>query len=318
MTTIPIDTATLAETRRFNRLLSFLPRFTIRNRFTPRMIQSLLRLSQAGSDAKLRRAGLRVDHVRAPVPLRILRPAGPVRALILDYHGGGWAIGNPAMNDALNTATIGACEVAVVSVDYRLAPATPLEDMLADCVAAARHVLDGGLAEYAGLPVILIGESAGAHLAAATLLELKRWPSLLAKVAGAVLYYGIYDLTGTPSARAAGIDTVVLNGPDLAPALARLTPHLNEDERRAPPLSPLFGDLSGLPPALLIAGERDPLIDDTRLMAQKWAAVAPVEMQLLPEAPHGFIRFPTRMAKLTQAAVHGWINGVLAPATLLP
>lgn len=314
MSFIQIPPATLAEARRFNRLLGILPRFTIRNHWTPRLIQGALRLSQTGADIKLRRAGIVVDTIATPVPLRILRPAGPLRAVVLDFHGGGWVIGNPQLNDRLNTALIAACDVAVVSVAYRLAPTVTIEAMLADCVAAARWLLDGGMPECANLPVIVIGESAGAHLAAATLLELKRWPALLSKIKGAVLYYGVYDLTGTPSARAAGIDTVVLNGPDLAPALARLTPHLTDTERRAPPLSPLYGDLSGFPPALLVGGERDALVDDTRLMAARWAEAAPVELQVLPEAPHGFIRFPTRMAQLTQARVHEWINALLAPS----
>ena len=316
MTSIPIDDAALAEARRFNRLLSFLPRFTIRNRFTPKLVQSLLRLSQTGGERSLRRAGIELEHAHAPgeppVPLRILRPAGRPRVLILDFHGGGWAIGNAAMNDRLNAAFVTACDAVVVSVDYRLAPATPLEGMLADCVAAARWVLADGLPGCAGLPIIVVGESAGAHLAAATMLELQRWPALLTRISGAVMYYGVYDLCGTDSARKAGADTVVLNGPDLVPALARLTPHLNDAERRLPPLSPLYGDLTGLPPALLIAGESDPLIDDTRLMAAKWGAAAPVELQLLPQAPHGFIRFPTRMAALTRAWVHAWINATVA------
>ncbi|MDB5959843.1 MAG: alpha/beta hydrolase [Massilia sp.] len=308
---LPITPATLAEARRFNRLLSLLPRFTIRKHWTPRLIQSLLRLSQTGADFKMRRAGLTIDTIDTPVPIRILRPAGQVRAVILDYHGGGWAIGNPQLNDQRNAALIDACQVAVVSVDYRLAPATALEDMLADCLAAARWLLEGGLREYVDLPVIIIGESAGAHLAAATLLELKRWPDLLAKVSGAVLYYGVYDLVGSPSAHAAGSDTLVLDGPDLVSALARLTPHLSDAERRLPPLSPLYGELAGLPPALLIGGALDPLIDDTRLLAARWAAVAPVELHVLPEAPHGFIRFPTAMAKLTQDWVHSWINALI-------
>lgn len=66
-----------------------------------------------------------------------------------------------------------ACEVAVVSVDYRLAVSTPVEGLMDDCLSAARWLLGSDCEEFAGLPVIIIGESAGGHLAAATLLRLK-------------------------------------------------------------------------------------------------------------------------------------------------
>jgi acetyl esterase/lipase len=160
----------------------------------------------------------------------------------------------------------------------------------------------------AGLPVLLAGESAGGHLAAATLLRLQAWPELLARVAGAVLYYGVYDLTGTPSVRAAPPETLVLDGPDIVDGLRHLTRELSDAERAAAPFSPLHGDLAGLPPALMLAGALDPLRDDTLLMARRWAACAPVESHLLPEAPHGFIRFPTRMAQAARARVHAWIG----------
>ena len=63
----------------------------------------------------------------------------------------------------LNVAMVNACEVAVVSVDYRLAVNTPVEGILEDCLATARWLL-GDCEEFAGLPVIVVGESAGGHL----------------------------------------------------------------------------------------------------------------------------------------------------------
>jgi acetyl esterase/lipase len=158
------------------------------------------------------------------------------------------------------------------------------------------------------LPVYILGESAGGHLAAATLLRLKRWPDLLRRIDGAILYYGVYDLAGTPSVRQAGADTLVLHGPSMLDSLRLLTPGLTDEQRREAPLSPLYGDLCGMPPVLMFAGERDPLRDDTTLMAERWRAVAVVECHLLPEAPHGFIRFPTRMAAQVRQRVYEWIR----------
>jgi acetyl esterase/lipase len=308
-----LDDDTLQDARSFNRKLQWAPRFRINNRVLPLLVNSLLRLSQLGADGKLARDGIHVMRLTAyadglQVPVRVLRGARSAGGVVLDFHGGGWAVGNAAMNDQLNAGLINACDVAVVSVDYRLAPAAPLAAILDDCLAAARWLLDGGLPDYDGLPIYVLGESAGGHLAAATLLRLKQWPKLLRRIQGAILYYGVYDLAGTPSVRQAGADTLMLHGPSMLDSLRLLTPGLTDEQRRVAPLSPLYGDLAGMPPALMIVGERDPLRDDTLLMAERWRAEAAVECHLLPEAPHGFIRFPTRMAAQVRQRVYEWIG----------
>ncbi|MPQ83542.1 alpha/beta hydrolase [Pseudomonas sp. MAFF 730085] len=301
----PASEPELAQMRQFNKKLAWLPRFKIRNRVTPRLIQALLRATQTlkkAPAAQTRRVG--VGGVQ--VPVRILRPQGKAKGVVLDIHGGGWVIGNAQMDDDLNLGMLNACDVAVVSVDYRLAVNTPVEGLMEDCLAAARWLL--GSDEFAGLPVIVVGESAGGHLAAATLLALKQWPDLLKRVSGAVLYYGVYDLSGTPSVRAAGPHTLVLDGPGMVQALRLLTPGLTDEARRQPPLSPLYGDFNGLPPALMFVGELDPLKDDTLLIAERWGAVAQVEAHLLPESAHGFIHFPVAMAAQVLAYSQTWIT----------
>ncbi|MGY2252395.1 alpha/beta hydrolase [Pseudomonas reactans] len=294
----PASEPELAEMRRFNQKLAWLPRFKIRNRVTPRLIQALLRVSQ-----KIKRAPLAETRYADSVPVRILRPSGQPKGVVLDIHGGGWVIGNAQMDDDLNLGLVNVCDVAVVSVDYRLAVDTPVEGLMDDCLAAARWLLT--TEEFAGLPVIVVGESAGGHLAAATMLALKQWPALLQRVSGTVLYYGVYDLTGTPSVRAAGPDTLLLDGPGMVDALRLLTPGLSDDARRQPPLSPLYGDFEGLPPALMFVGELDPLKDDTLLIADRWPGA---EAHLLPEAAHGFIHFPVVMGAGVLAYSRQWIS----------
>ena len=297
----------LAQVRAFNRKLAWLPRFKVRNRLTPRLIQALLRVSQVGGAGKLRTHGLTAEQkLIGNVPVRIIRPKGKTKGVVLDFHGGGWVIGNAQMDDNFNIAIVNTCQVTVVSVDYRLAVSTPLEGLLEDCLNATRGVLSD--AEFAGLPVVVVGESAGGHLAAATLLALKQWPELLQRISGALLYYGVYDLTGTPSVRSAPADTLVLDGPGMVEALRSLTSELTDEQRRQPPLSPLYGDFSGFPPALLFAGELDPLRDDTLDIAKRWAQSAPVEMYLLPSSPHGFIHFPTAIAQEVLAYSRQWIS----------
>ncbi|MEG2902728.1 MAG: alpha/beta hydrolase fold domain-containing protein, partial [Massilia sp.] len=270
---LTFDDATLNEAKRFNARLARAPRFGSRHRFMPPLVQGLLRLSQVGADRKLRRAGLQVETRMVglegvQVQVRIIRPRGPVAGIVLDIHGGGWVVGNAPMNDAYNAAFASRCGLAVVSVDYRLAPRASVHEQMEECLAAARWLLQGGLPDHAGLPVIVVGESAGAQLAAATLQGLRAWPALLARIAGAVLYYGVYDMAGTDSVRRAGPETLVLDGPRMLAGLRRLTPDLDDAARRQPPLSPLFGELAGMPLALMIVGSSDPLLDDTLRMAQ--------------------------------------------------
>ncbi|MBC3956565.1 alpha/beta hydrolase [Pseudomonas triticifolii] len=299
--------------RQFNRTLGRLPRFRIKNRIAPTLIQALLRVSQIGGAGKLTRHGLHAEKQvvsanNVSVSVRIIRPKGKAKGVVLDFHGGGWVIGNAQMNDDLNVAMVNACEVAVVSVDYRLAVSTPVEGVMDDCFAAACWLLGNDCTEFAGLPVIVVGESAGGHLAAATLLKLKERPGLLERIKGALLYYGVYDLTGTASVRAAGPDTLVLDGPGMVDALRLLTPGLTDQQRQQPPLSPLYGDLTGLPPALMFVGDIDPLLDDTREMAERWKHSAEVEMHLLPESPHGFIHFPVAIGQKVLARSREWLK----------
>lgn len=305
----------LAHIRRINTALGWLPRFRIRNSIAPLAIQTLLRASQLGNPIKTAKHGLRIESSSVvmdgsvPVAVRIIRPAGKATGLVIDFHGGGWVIGNAQMDDDRNVAMVKECNVTVVSIDYRLAISTPIEGLLEDCLAATRFFLSEGCIEFADLPVIIVGESAGGHLAAATLLGLKAWPNLLQRVRGTVLFYGVYDMTGTPSVHAAGPDTLVLDGPGMVEAFRTLTPGLSDEQRRQPPLSPLYGDFTDFAPALMFAGEIDPLLDDTVQLAERWKKSADVEAHLLPSSPHGFIHFPTAMAARVLAYSREWITG---------
>ncbi|MEG5265853.1 alpha/beta hydrolase [Pseudomonas sp. JDS28PS106] len=300
----------LAQLRRFNRRLAWLPRFRIRNRLAPLAIQGLLRIGQLGASGKLARRGVNAERRQVsaggvPVWVRIIRPKVKPVGVVLDFHGGGWVIGNAQMNDAFNIAMVEECGLAVVSVDYRLAVSTPLEGLLDDCFAAACWLLNEDCKKFAGLPVMVVGESAGGHLAAATLLKLKTRPAMFDRIKGAVLYYGVYDLTGSESVRTAGRDTLVLDGPGMVDALRLLTPGLSDQERRQPHLSPLYGDFADFPPALLFVGELDPLRDDTLGIAGRWSNA---ELHVLPESPHGFIHFPTTMAQKVLAFSRTWMS----------
>lgn len=271
--------------------------------------------AQTVTAAWLRRRGVRVEILRIPspdggVPLRILHPPKPPRGVVLDMHGGGWVVGSAGLNDHLNADLATETGLAVVSVDYRLlneARGVMLHDAIADCAAAGRWLIDNAAARFGTLDIFVCGQSAGGHLAALTTMTL-RDEGRLSAVRGCVFVYGVYDLTGTPSVRAAGRDTLILNGPTLAADLARLLPDRDEAARRRPDVSPLYARMRDLPPALFIAGGIDPLRDDSALMADAWAAAAPAELIEVPLAPHGFIHFGGPIARRALSEIRTWLG----------
>lgn len=269
----------------------------------------------AVTEAALRRRGVRVSDAMitgpdGPLSLRLLEPAnpGPARILVVDLHGGGWVVGSAALNDRV-TGHLAQAGLAVASVDYRLldeAGGVWMPDAVADCEAALRWSLDEGMHRMKADRVFVIGESAGAHLAALAVLTL-RDKNLIAGLAGCIFIQGVFDLSATPSVRLADAGTLLFDGPGLARDLGRLTPGRDEAARRQADVSPLYADLSGMPPALFVMGEADPFRDDSRLMAEAWARQAPATLLEVPTAPHGFQHFGAPTAALAQAFVRRWI-----------
>lgn len=308
----------LAAQRRINAVLARAPRL----RTDPWRVEAGQRLSlwldaAAGrvTVPRLRKRGVTVEIVQTdddqPVPLRILRPAGPPRAVILDIHGGGWVLGSAGLNDRLNAhlAHHGFC---VVSVDYRLLSERRkvfIDCAIRDCLQAAywtvTHVDRLGAAD-----LFIAGESAGAHLAALTAVAL-RDQGLIDLVKGCVFSYGVFDLSGSESVRSAGPETLLFNGPTMQADLARLAPDRDEAGLRQADVSPLYADLTGLPPALFLAGEYDPLFEDSLLMATRWGEASEADLIRAPETPHGFLHFRGPAARGARTAIRHWVDARL-------
>jgi acetyl esterase len=183
-------------------------------------------------------------------------------------HGGGWVIGSIESHDAPCRELAARSGCAVVSVEYRLSPETPFPGPLDDCVAAVEWVATNG-AEIGvdGSRLVIAGDSAGGNLAAAvTLVARERGGPA---IAGQVLVYPATDHGyGTQSA----IDNA--EGYLLTmDAMHWFTGHyLGADPARAddPLASPLRAtDLGGLPPALVITAEFDPLRDEGEAYGHK-------------------------------------------------
>ena len=312
--------AELDEARRMNRGLMYMPRFRAPSAVSRMMIQAMVRTAYklvphgvSGVSASSRTVEWQGHSIR----LRILKPPGPVRGVYLDYHGGGWTIGSAAMDDRVNARIAAECRLAIISVDYSMLPDVTFPEMIEECAAAADWVFEKGLAELSAGELFIGGESAGAHLAACSMLRMRDSRRDFGRLKGVVLFYGPYDLGCTPSVRAAPRHTLVLHGPAMIGGIASLLPGSSEEERRAPAFSPLYADLKGLPPGLLLCGQLDPLIDDSRLMAERWQiASGNARLMVVPEAPHAFNRLFTRMASRTNALVRTWINARLAGAAI--
>jgi acetyl esterase/lipase len=309
--------AELDEIHRMNRRLRWAPRFRAPTPLGRLVIQSMLG-AQAFLPVGTRGLSVstrRITHMGHTVSLRILRPrpdlsrqGGPPHAVHIDYHGGGWAIGTAAMDDLVNAA-IAREGIAVVSVDYTTLPDITFENQIAQCHAAADWVFENAEAEFGTRDLFIGGESAGAHLAACAIVRLRDTRRDFDRLRGAVLFYGPYDLSATSSVRAAGVETLVLDGPAMVPGITRLLPDRDEQARRKPDVSPLYADLSRLPPALFLVGTIDPLIDDSRLMSQRWhAANGNARLIIVPDSPHAFNRLPTRAAARTNAWVRAWLD----------
>lgn len=308
--------AELEQVRRMNARLRWAPRFRAPTPLGRMAIQTMLG-AQAFFPVGLRGVGVstqRIMHKGHTISLRILKPGqGEVRGLYIDYHGGGWAIGTAAMDDLVNATIVRETGLVVVSVDYTTLPDITFENQIAQAHAAADWVFENAEAEFGVRDLFMGGESAGAHLAACSLIRLRDTRADFARLKGAVLFYGPYDLSASPSVRNATRDTLVLDGPAMVPGIAKLLPDRDEAGRRAPDVSPLYADLSRLPPAMLLVGTIDPLIDDSRMMAERWKAQSGnARLIVVPESPHAFNRLPTRLAARTNAFVRGWLQRRIA------
>jgi acetyl esterase len=235
-----------------------------------------------------------VDSEIAGVPVHVLEPPGEVRATYLHLHGGGWTMGGASKQDPRLWKTAKECAVRVVSVEYRLAPEHPWPAAADDCEAVAR-ALDG--------PLVIGGESAGAHLSAVTMQRVR------GRFVGANLVYGCYDLGMSPSQRLWGDRELVLSTPIISWHLDQLLPGLDREARRDPSISPLYAPMDDLPPALLTVGTDDPMLDDSRFLAARWPGA---ELAVYEGGFHGFDLFPVPQAEAAIERQHEFLNRVLA------
>jgi len=268
----------------------------------PPAVTRAARESGGGPFGPIVRSDLGVDRTipgpTGPLKVRTMVPPTPtVTGVYLHLHGGGWTLGAPHHYDVVLEELARAASLAIVSVDYRLAPEHPYPAGPDDCEAAALWLVERAQAEFGSSRLTIGGESAGAHLSAVTLLRL-RDKHQLRPFSRANLVFGAYDLAGLPSVELA-TDTLVLNRASTRWFMDQFVP---VDKRQDPDVSPLRADLRDLAPALFTVGTLDPLVDDSMFMYARWIAAGnAAELAIYPGGVHGFTSFSTDLARQARA-----------------
>jgi acetyl esterase len=243
----------------------------------------------------------RVDDRHVPadtgdIPVRVYTPAEAIGAdhgVVVWFHGGGWVIGDLDTAEASCRALANRSGCVVVSVDYRLAPEHPAPAALDDCLAALAWTVEN--AELLGVDasrVAVGGDSAGGNLAALVCQRVR--DDYGPDIDFQLLVYPAVDLTlSQPSVDENG------EGYFLTKASMEwfVESYLGEGDPKDPAVSPAFAaDLSGLPRALVITAEFDPLRDEGEAYAAGLrAAGVETEHRRYAGQIHGFFSMATML-----------------------
>jgi monoterpene epsilon-lactone hydrolase len=204
------------------------------------------------------------------------------RHVVLYFHGGVYVMGDAFLAAELASEVGRRTQAKAISVDYRLAPEHPYPAAVDDALAAYRGLLDDGVAPS---DIVFAGESAGGGLAVATLVNARDRGLALPAAAYVMSPYADLTLAGTTMQTRRDAD------PLLSPEAlkARIPDYANGQDAALGLISPVFADLSGLPPLIIQAGTHEVLLDDAVRLAQH-AASADVEvtLEVTPRVPHVF------------------------------
>lgn len=257
-------------------------------------------------DYRVARKILRPDPYKAPAAARISPaqaggvpgewvegPAG-TKNVLLYLHGGGY-FGCSAESHRPVTVSFALEGFRVLAPDYRLAPENQFPAAIDDAVAAYRGLLGEG---YSPEQIVVAGDSAGGGLALSLLVALRTAGVPLP--AGAALFSPWTDLAATgESVRTNAKRCAMFHGPDIGLS-ARY--YLGQVDPRNPLASPLYADLTGLPPILIHVGADEVLRDDsTRVAERARAAGVRVELKVWPVVPHAWQLAPHMIPEARQS-----------------
>ena len=204
------------------------------------------------------------------------------RHVVLYFHGGVYVLGDAFIAADLASQVGRRTHAKVISVDYRLAPEHPYPAAVDDALAAYEALLGDGTAPS---DIAFAGESAGGGLAIATLVNARDHGLPLPAAAFVMSPYADLTLAGTSMRTKHEVDPL-LSRENLEP---RVTDYTAGQDAASGLISPVFADLSGLPPLIIQAGTHEVLLDDAvRLAGQAAAADVEVTLDITPRVPHVF------------------------------
>jgi epsilon-lactone hydrolase len=204
------------------------------------------------------------------------------RHVVLYFHGGVYVMGDAFLAAELASQVGRRTHAKVISVDYRLAPEHPYPAAVDDALAAYGALLDNGNAPP---DIVLAGESAGGALAVATLVNARDHGLPLPAAALVMSPYADLTLAGTTMETKREVDPLMSR----EALQSRVTDYTAGQDAALGLISPIFADLSGLPPLIIQAGTHEVLLDDAvRLARQAATADVEVTLDITPGVPHVF------------------------------
>lgn len=206
-------------------------------------------------------------------------------SVVLYLHGGGYVFGGPDSHRELAWRLARETGVRVLVVDYRLAPEDPFPAAVEDATLAYRWLLEQGIAPE---NIAVAGDSAGGGLAAALLLNLTNLGIKLPKAL--VMISPWADLAMTGDSMQDNADKDAMLSPEAMSRFANF--YLGDSNPRAPLASPIFADLSGFPPTLILVGSTEVLLNDAQRLTQKINnSGGSAQLEVWPKMPHVFPLF---------------------------
>jgi acetyl esterase/lipase len=204
------------------------------------------------------------------------------RHVVLYFHGGVYVMGDAFLGADLASQVGGRARAKVISVDYRLAPEHPYPAAVDDALEAYEALLQSDIAPS---DIAFAGESAGGGLAIATLINARDRGLPLPAAAFVMSPYADLTLAGTTMESKRELDPLLSR----EALQARVTDYTSGQDAALGLISPVFADLSGLPPLIIQAGTHEVLLDDAiRLARQAATADVEVTLDITPGVPHVF------------------------------